>query len=525
MKKVIPWIYAIVSIVIFMFSLFENMEYFYELANDNLILYQMKQVASVLFLYVIGYLFLKAVQDYLNNMWIALLAMPCGIAIWVFVGQFLFMTNITYMMHRMLILIVACLLVCFGMRRIFRTPVKGSLLPGLSICLGVIGTAFLVSTGFNYINMNFDSYLYFADYGKMMAWAGDYREWNTPDAYVITNIGQFLPTLNSYSAFWGLEYCVAIQSFMSLNMYAVFAYAVYEVVGERLGEKARLKYTVLFTAAFVTCTCVLVYGNWMLSNAFLMYYLILMGIFGAKAPEKVSLDYVLTLSGSALAITLLRKDGIIIVCFMAICYCCNKTMKSGVIMLSILPSIIAQVYYIGYVRLFLHAQSLTARGTSILNNKFVLMILACITLTMIYIMLVHPMLQCWLKEKLFLFLLCVMIAVVTAAVLIKFMTSVDHIDAVLHVLISEPYGISIFIWLLFSAMILMKKQKIDYGIFLLCGYCMLTFLIYWNKGNTEKGIDNSGMRMFVQVVPLIYYFAADKLVEIVGNGFERWRKE
>lgn len=525
MKKSIPWIYVIISIGIFVFSLFSNREYFYKLANENLIMYQMKQVISLLFLYVIGYLFLKAIQDYLNDRWIALLAMPCGVAIWVFLGQFLFMTNITYMMHRMLIVIAGCLMICFAIRRAFHFPIKGSLLPDMTVVFFVIGTAFLVSTGFNYINMNFDSYLYFADYGKMMAWAGDYREWNTQDAYVITSIGQFLPTLNSYTAFWGLEYCVAIQSFMCLNMYAIFAYAVYEITEGRLERKARIQYTALFTAAFVTCTCVLVYGNWMLSNAFLMYYLILMGIFGAKVPEKVSLDYMLILCGSGLAITLLRKDGIIIVCFMAVCYCYNKKMNAAVITLCILPSIIAEVYYIGYVRFFLHAQSLLARGTSILNNKFVIMILACIALTVAYVLLIHPVLQRWLKEKVFLLLLCGMFVTVIGAILMKFMVSIDHIDAVLHVLLSETYGISLFIWLLLLAMVLTKKQTVDYEIFLLCGYCMLTFLIYWNKGNTEKGIDNSGMRMFVQAVPLIYYVAADKLVEVVGIGFERIRHD
>lgn len=525
MKKAIPWVYAVICFAIFVFSLFRNSDYFYRLSNDNLILYQVKQAASVVFLYVVGYLFLKSMQDYLNNIWVALLALPCGAAIWVFLGQFLFMANITYMMHRMVILTMVCLILCFGIRKVFHRPIRKNLLPSTLTCLCVIGTAFLVSTGFNYINMNFDSYLYFADYGKMMAWAGDYREWNTTDAYVITNIGQFLPTLNSYSVFWGLEYCVAIQSFMTLNMYAVFSYAVYEVTGNRLGQKAKLQYTVLFTAAVVTCTCILVYGNWMLSNAFLMYYLIIMGIFGAKIPKKVSIDYVLILSGSALAITLLRKDGIIIVCFMTICYCCNKIMNSNLILVSILPSVIAQIYYIGYVRLFLHAQAQTARGTSILNNKFVIMIVGCIALTMMYIILIHPILQHRLNEKVFLFLLCGMFIAVVVAILVKFMISVDHIDAVLHVLLSESYGISIFVWLLLLAMVLVKKQKIDYEIFLLFGYFMLTFLIYWNKGNTEKGIDNSGMRMFVQLVPMIYYVAADKLVETVGIGFEGWKKE
>lgn len=520
MKKLVPWIFCIISSGIFVFSVIYNADYFYKIAYSNLILYQIKQVLSVLLLYLAGYLFLKAVQSFLSDIWVALLAMPCGVAIWVFLGQFLFMSNITYMMHRMLFLIAICLIVCFGIRKAMHVPLIGSLLPKTECIAIVIGTALLVSTGFNYINMNYDSYLYFADYGRMMAWAGDYREWNTANGYVITNIGQFLPTLNSYAALWGLEYCVAIQSFMVLNMYAIFAYAVYEMQGETRNEKVRVGYTILFTAAVITCTCVLVYGNWMLSNAFIMYYLLIMAVFGRKIPKRVAPDYMLVLSGSMLAVTLLRKDGIIVVCFMMVCYCCNKIMSAKLLVMCMLPAIIAQIYYIGYVRLFLGAQTATARGTSLLNNKFVIMILGCIILTVVYIIWIQPLLDKWMKDKVLWCLLCGMFAAVIVAVSMKFTVSIEHIDAVFHVLLSKAYGISIVIWLLLLAMILTKKILVDYEIFLLIGYCMLTFLIYWNKGNTEQGIDNSGMRMFVQIVPVIYYVAADKLREVIGKGME-----
>lgn len=520
LKKLASWIFCIIGSGIFVFSVLHNADYFYKIANSNLILYQIKQVLSVLFLYLVGYLFLKAVQGFLSDIWVGLLAMPCGVAIWVFLGQFLFMSNITYMMHRMLILIAVCLILCFGLRKAMHVPLIGSLFPKTENIAIVIGTALLVSTGFNYINMNYDSYLYFADYGRMMAWAGDYREWNTANGYVITNIGQFLPTLNSYASLWGLEYCAAIQSFMVLNMYAIFAYAVYEMQGKVRNEKVKIGYTVLFTAAVITCTCILVYGNWMLSNAFIMYYLLIMAIMGRKAPKKVAPDYILVLSGSMLAVALLRKDGIIIVCFMAVCYCCNMIMNEKLLVMSMLPAVIAQIYYIGYVRLFLGAQTATARGTSILNNKFVFMICGCIVLTVVYIMWVHPLLVKWMRDNVFLCLLCGMIAVVIVAVLMKFTVSIEHIDAVFHVLLSEAYGISIVVWLLLLAMILTKKISVDYEIFLLAGYCMLAFLIYWNKGNTEQGIDNSGMRMFVQIAPVIYYVAADKLKEVIGKGLE-----
>lgn len=518
MKRRLSMGYLFCCMILFIASILLNADYFYKLAYDNLILYQIKQVCSILVLYIIGYLFLKSVQSYFNEIWLVLLSVPCGVALWVFAGQFLFMCNITYMMHRVLIGLVLMIIVCHIIRIKTGHPVKGMPVPAIDVILVVTGTALMVSTGWNYINMNYDSYLYFADYGKMMAIAGDYREWNTSNAFVITNVGQFLPTLNSYTAFWGLDSCIPIQSFLTLNMVAIFGVGIYDMQGEQTNERKKIWYSILFTVAMATCTCIVVFANWMLSNAFIMYYLLIAGILGMRSPGKAHADYMLVISGCSLAITMLRKDGMILVCFLFICYCCNKIISSRWLALLFLPSIAMQLYYIGYVRIFLRTDAHTARGTSLLNNTFVAMLAAAAVITLIYILFLHRFFEKWLKQRIYLFILAGMIIAVLGAILLKFSLSVDHIDAVFHVLVSPAYGFSLLSWLVLLAAVLVTRPKIDYSLFLIIGYCLLTFLIYWNKGNTEQGIDNSGMRTFVQVVPLIYYVAAYQLKDII-----KWR--
>lgn len=511
MKKKLSFFYLMGCLLLFIISIKNNEEYFYRIMYDDLTLYQIKQVLSVLVLYMIGYLLLKAVQHHFSDCWVLLLSLPCGAALWVFASQFLFLANITYMMHRVFIVIGIALVLFYGGRKIFRIPLQGRIIPDISVCMLVIGTAFLVSTGYNYVNMNYDSYLYFANYGKMMAVAGDYREWNSRDAFVITNIGQFLPILNSYAAFWGLEYCLSIQSFFVINMFAIFGNAVYKLTGKSQQFKSRIVYTILFTFALASCTCVVVFANWMLSNAFIMFYLMIAVILGMHPPQKFSLDYVIALCGSSLAITLLRKDGIVIVCFLFVGYCCNKIMKRSILLLCFAPSVIAQLYYIGYVRLFLRAQTITARGTSIINNKFIMLMLLVILLTILFVIFVYPLMERWFPHKIFETLLLLIFIVVIAAILLRLEVSINHIDAILRVLSSSAYGFSIIAWLTILAISLVKGFKIDYGAFVILGYCMLIFLIYWNKDNTTQGIDNSGMRAFVQIVPMIYYWGADKL--------------
>lgn len=519
MKKILAPTYFVLTLFAFTLSLFLNQEYFYRLAYDNLLLYQLKQVASTLVLFAVGYIFMKVVQRHFNDVWVLLLSMPCGIALWVFVAQILLLTNITYTMYRVFAMIGAIIALGFITRKVMKWPPIGKMIPSATVCLLVGGTALLVSTGLNYVNMNYDSYLYFTNYGKVMALFGDYQAWNTNNAFVITNIGQFLATLNSYTAFWGLEYCLPILSFMVINMYAIFIRAVYEMT-EKMQRNVRVAFITISALALISCTCVLVYGNWMLSNSFIMYYLTIAGILGANAPKKMSIDYALVLCGCSLAITLLRKDGIIVVCFLFVCYCCNNIAKGKTLSLLFLPSAFAQLYYIGYVRFFLKSDVHTALGTSILNNKFIILTVMAVAATVVYLLVVHPWISRWLGKKLNIVILSGMFLAIICAIAIKLEASIEHIDAIFHVLVSPAYGFSLLMWLLILALIFSEKIEWNYELLLVIGYCMLTFLIYWNKGNREQGIDNSGMRTFVQIVPMIFYGAS----KIIGERIEKiWK--
>lgn len=516
MKKKTAVCYAVVCLLVFIWSIRCNQEYFYRLAYDNLISYQIRQAASVFVLYIIGYSFMKAVQQTFNERWVVLLAMPCGAAVWVFTGQFLMLSGLPYHMFSNLLciaIIITGIVICRHRKnKSFRLKV----LPDHVALLIIVGTSFLVSTGFNYINMNYDSYLYFTDYGKMMAIAGDYQAWNSKNAFVITNIGQFLPTLNSYSALWGLEYCLPIQSFLVLNLGAIFAQGIYERSDTIVVSKKRVAYTVLLTTAFISCTCVVVFANWMLSNSFIMYYITIIGILGVNVPEETGADYLLVLLGSCTAITLLRKDGIVLVCFLLVCYCCHKVLRPRALAACLMVPAAAQLYYIGYLRLFLKPETHTARGTSLLSDKFVLMILAAIMATWIYLFFIHDYFEKYVKYNLYKVILIIMTITAIAAIAIKPEASYNHIDAILEVLASPAYGFSVILWLVLLAIMLTDKMKPDYEMFLVIGYCILTFLIYWNKGNKEQGIDNSGMRTFVQIVPMIFFWAG-------GYVKDRWK--
>lgn len=506
-------IYVAVCALIFIVSIKMNRSYFEQIAYDSVYWYQIKQVVSVLLLYMLGYLLLMALQDYFSEQWVALLAFPAGTMLWGIVGQIVLLLSIPYNLATMLLVMGAVIGICLIAGGMQKDITPKLILPSSMTTMLTIGTALLVSTGWNYINMNYDSYVYFTSYGQALARIGNYADLNTPNAFVMTNIGQFLPILNSYSAMWGLDYCLPILSFLNINVFVIWIYMVQQKAKSYFNNKKSVKYTIIFAMIYLSCTCLLVFSNWMLSNSFLLFYLTIMVMLGEIKPTYLKKDYAVAIAGCGMAITLLRKDGLILVCFIYVCFCCRKILRSRECVLLLLPSLIIQMLYIWYIRVCLDTDTSLAVGTSLASNKSVIMLIAVCGITFIFLAVIHRWTERFLGEKIWVALTVFFGVAVAVAILIKPGPSFDHLDAIVRILYSSAYGFSMITWGVMLSIIGSKKIKIDYHLFLISGYCMLVFLIYWNKGNREQGIDNSGMRAFIQIVPTALYVGAVKIME------------
>lgn len=520
MKKKAVSIYTVLCFLIFCFGIIWNADYFYRITYDNIIIYQWKQALSLLFLYGIGFFFLKAFQKGFQNHWIHLLAFPCGLSLWVFAGQALLLCNKAYFFYRVCIIIGVMICSAWILKGYKQGVRNVKIFQSSYVAITVIATAFLLAAGFYYVIVNYDSYIYFVDYGKAITAIQDYRDIRTDNSFVLTNIGQYLPMVNSYVAFWGIDYAVAIQSGLIFNFIAIFVYAVYENIRKRVCMKKAVAYTLISGLCLVSCTCFLVYSSWMLSNAYLMIYLSIMGILGSKLQDDMAQDQWLVITGCALSITLLRKDGIIIVCIMLVCYSCYK-IKNRLLLLSILlPSAFIECYYIYYVRKILYAETTLARGNSILSNRQVIAIGLAILVVVGFIVIGNRILDKIFKHKkgsaiLFLLLMGCIIMIVRNP-----FYSYLHLDAIFHVLLGSSYGVTIVLWGILLSGIILRYRTLNYEGFLVMAYCLLTFIIYSFKGNVETGIDNSGMRAFVQIVPMFFFWASKELSWLVESKEE-----
>lgn len=540
LRSLWPYLFFFCSLLFFVVSMFTNRSYFSSLAVGNVFLYQFKQVISILFLYLLGYLFLKTIQQRLDGLWVCLLAFPTAVCLWCFMSEFLLLADFTYRFLRVLFLITAFILLFFFIRKARKIPFQKPGLPVFKTIAVIAGTACLVSTGYNYIILNYDSYFYFSDYGKALTLMMSYKDIVSDNSFVLTNIGQFLPLVSSYATYFGLDTIIPLQGFMILDLLTAFAVCVYRYAKRTFPVRMAARYTAFFTLLLISCSPFLLFTNWILSNSWIMFYLFFLFILGMKdQPERsttplfgagsgpLDFDRALLICGFSVAVTMLRKDGIAFICFLFICYSLmwsssvqdvshkkdsprfgTRCRTSLLQTLLFLPSAAYQLFYIYYLRHIIYARTTLAYGTSLLNDKFVIMLILAIAATVLYLLFLHIIAEKLCKKYLPHAITAFLLLALLLLCVKDFARFIDYTDTWLRNLSGTAFGFSILGILLLLCMILLSRPSYDYSLFAAAGFTLMVFIIYWNKGNLELNIDNSGLRALYQILPIFYLSAA-----------------
>ncbi|MCM1538850.1 MAG: hypothetical protein NC254_10690 [bacterium] len=540
-----PYLFCIFSVLVLIFSMFVNHDSFHRLVNGSVIWYQIRQVLSLLLLYAIGYAFLKVIQHHLSELWVHLLAFPTAICLWCFCSEFLLLADFTYRFWRVCFLMGTGILACYLFRRIRHIPLlpvlrtdgkttaDGALhthdstsgndysfvLCRLSsygrIPAVVIGFCCLVSTGCIYVICNYDSYFYFSDYGKALTLMMSYKDIVSDNSFVLTNIGQFLPLVSSYMTYWGLDSGAPVLGFLIINLYAAFGVAVHEQLLPRFSAKRAACYAGISVLLLACCSVFFLFTHWILSNTYILFYLFFLFYLGKEHWKVPSVDRALLIGLYALAITMLRKDGLIIVCFVFICYSMRKLYSSFILALLFLPSAAYQLFYIYWLRHIIYAQTTLAFGTSLLSDNFMKLLLLGVVGTFFYLLFLHFLAERILKHYLPHVMTLFLIAVFGYFMMENVTTSIDYIDAWLRNFGGVGFGFCMLQILLLTTLVLLAPQfstvdkplRYGYTWFFVLGNILVTLIIYRQKGNTEVGIDNSGLRALYQIIPVFYYAA------------------
>lgn len=588
-RSLLPFLFCAVSALVLAVSMALNRGYFHRLAYGSVVWYQVKQALALFALFAVGYLFLKVIQHHLPELWVCLLAFPTAVCLWCFCSEFLLLADFTYRFWRVCFLIGAGTLACYLFRRARHIPLqpvafsffqtaladkiisadegastgnrdsadhnisaKGRCSASLSqisaraqlltlsrIFAVSFGVCCLVSTGWMYVIFNYDSYYYFSDYGKALTLMMSYKDIVSDNSFVLTNVGQFLPLVTSYMTYFGLDSGAPVLGFFIINLYAAFAAAVYEQIRGRFHAKRAACYAGCSLLLLAGCTVFFMYTHWVLSNTYILFYLFFLFYLGKESWKAPSVDRALLICLYGLAITMLRKEGLIVVCFVFICYSARRLYSSWILALLFLPSAAYQLFYIYWLRHIIYARTTLAFGTSLLSDNFMKLILLGILATFCYLLFLHVIAERLLKRYLTHAMTLFLIVALCYFMLEDLTRSIDFVDAWLRNFGGTGFGFCMLQILLLLTLVLLTRTlhgtnagsgsftRPHYGYtwFFVLGNVLITLIIYRQKGNLEVGIDNSGLRSLYQIIPVFYYAAMTDIAPLFEKPLTKKRSK
>lgn len=514
--------------ILFTVSMFINREYFERVARDSVFSCQIRQLLAVILLFGIGFLFLLCIRNTLSPTLTVLLAFPVGICLWVFPAFLLLLLRIPFTFSLTMALITVILLMTWWYFHRFRKTetakytLSSFLAHALPLLLFFLGIAFWVSSGLIYVFVSYDSYFYFTNYGNTLTIVKNFRDIVGENSFTLTNISQFLPLLNSYTSFWGLDQCFQMQAFLAANIGAAFFHGLFAYDSDN-GKNNRKKaafFAALMTFLLVSSTSFLVASSWILANMYCMAYLFFAVILLEKSCQQAGRESGILSALFFTALTLLRKDGIIFVCFLLVYFALRSGWKRKTLCFVFLPSIVSELWWLFYVRVVLKATVEQAAFTSIANNANVAFVVAAITACCFYLFLLHPFLEKKLPFSETWLLYGGMVALLLLLTIRDWNQVVDNIDMTIRNMFLYPaaWGISGIFFAVLLTITLLRRPFWDADTFLWAGYVLLNFISYCAVGkNLWVNWDDSYSRIVLQIVPLFLFMSGKKLSDLLRS--------
>ena len=533
------FLFLAVCAIVFAISLGTNHGYFYKLAYDNLISYQFRQLAALCVMWALGAAFLLLIRTTLSDLMVILVGFPTGLCLWAFASFFVLMVGIPYTIPAVAVtLLTVYVAIFFLRRRACGRQLPGKAFPGrenassthglrfflscnfpmLSVLLGAM---LLCSTGIVYVFLSYDSYFYFINYGNALTILKNFADVAGTNSFTLTNIGQFLPLVNSYAFFWGLDQSFQMQAFLTLDLLACFFYGSLRLFGKNLSTKKALFFSALLTLFLASSTCFVILSSWVLANMYCMVYLFLIVFVIELTCEETAFETDVLVSMFLTALTLLRKDGIIFAAFLCVWIALRNIRSKKAQIMIFLPAAITELWWLFYVRIVLEASVGQAVYSSITNNKNIFLVIAAIAGACLYILLVHPILEALFQKRFSFpqgetFLLYMgMLGMIGLLTLRNWNFIADNVDMTIRNMLLFPsiWGISAIMYAVLIVITMLHKPFWDADTFLWLGYIILNFVSYSMVDSKWFWVnwDDSYMRVFLQIVPVIAFICGKKL--------------
>jgi len=548
-KNIFFGVFILFSIAVFVDGMLLNSGLLRDIARENVLFYGCRQLLAILGLYFIGYYTINPLRG-LTLEWHMLFSFPVGMVAWVVPSYIQLLLGIPYTLVGTVI-IISVFLILLNWRfpvhehkERAKEYISNNFLPWLMMAAGLIA-----ASGLNYIFRSFDTYFFFTNYGKTLALWGNYADFVGERVYVFNQVGQFLPIINAYTTMLGLDQCFQIMVFADYMMVLIFGATLYYVLlamggkkksdispealkKENLKNMTPMKWTIVATAYLCTCTAFVIGSRWAISNMYCMLYMfvIVSVIFLGKNDiiDKISAETLVAISGMALSI--LRKDGIILLVFLMIVITCSERYKKKDLFVMFAPGALMELSWIFYVKVVLGTKTLSRQvrygSTTIASTKNVLFIVVIVVAGILFISIGLELLKFIEKHVKYINRYHVMMAglllLIIPCAMKKGWLVFDNFDYTVRNLFGYDSAWGLSAYTLFALLVVacLPRPKLDWENFLWMGYAVLNFVSYSLIDDKVLWVnwDDSYSRVLMQIVPVLVFVCAVKIWRVISES-------
>lgn len=477
--------------------------------------YQMRQIGAIAFLFFLGIPVTVVLMDGINSLQKKLLIYPFGITEWIVISVVLLLLGIPYSFFSMMaiLLIINILLIVIWRIKIKKEQESNDRIQNMVsfICI-LFGTGIILSSGLLFVYMSFDSVYFINFWGKSIAIEGKLTEFMST---YLTATGFGIATLSSLSYMVGMDHFFWIHQLLIIDVLALFVIKVNTKIRNEI-SKYHFFYSLGFMAFIFTIPIVAIVGGWIISNSYIMIYLILLIFFIEEIShtDKVDLKRKLVLSIICFLLPFLRVDAGITICGILIGLSISAIVTKDILQSIFLPS------FLGIILYFLKIYSLIGEIDGLfLSDKTILEIIGSFGIIGIYYLCLRNK---WIFNRKY-FISTILTATMGITFIMTVLEPEKSINTYKVLLynfskLREGYWeISLFWLLLFLAYTTLKsKAKMSYLQAIVLVLLIETFLLALLRGAVldlpaRMGYGDSFNRIFASYIPLCVYSLIDSL--------------
>ena len=495
--------------------------------------YYIRQVLSVLVLFVIGLLVLSLSDGtefkkdentgrHISIEYKFLLAFPVGMALFSVCALVLLICNVKYMVFSIILVVSAVIITLiilsekmgFVVNEFRDNRWKCIIYTGVVLTLILIAVSGIVSIGYSN-----DSMYYYSAYPHELVLRGDIYEGF--DVF-LTDCGQTTAIINTIPFMFGFNETFGIHTFFNFNLICFFAYAVYEKCSMYFDRKISTVTTLLSTLFLVTATPYMFVSKWIIANMYFMGYSFILLHLNNRFVNDESTIYVKSLL--FIMLSFVRIEGALYAGLIMLVYMMQENIKKNNVIMMVMPAAVIQAFYYIKIFVFMHIKAIY----TFMTWQKAIVAVAFLIAIIVYALFVsedtkHPVIMERFAFVSPIYITFSGLIVVNAGLLVYdrgiFISNVKVFIG--NVVKNSGWGFFAAVIVVMILLVPKTKIKTLYYEYFCGGFILVSFAACFARGDGLRvNLFDSSNRVMLQIVPFIVYALVNRYIETYAT-FEK----